>query len=523
MKLHKLFTKYVIKTFLTEDKKGEYVALVIDEQFMESAANELKLTLDKLIIGLRTELYSADYNTSLNLDLALTIISLQLYAASKCETDEEYSANAYNPRLCEIMDCNSSSLWHWYQKNQEKIWTVFYKWCRNNNFSIQECRTRNYKNKYVQYPLELAKYLLNREDLKYVASIFNKYKLEPTENIFYSDFWRILDIRLDFRGLTNHIQKVFDAVYKDTNCYDIVQSQIYNHYIIWDNKYIDPYKQRTERLSLKEKYKLHLSDKNKNYKIDIRKDDGSRVNCFQIESISTQQIKNYYSFKRKGVIIFQMCDNGDLNYWDETRLIEDKNTSGIAILFNNSLRNKFYEANVLFYSQDITLYKFKYNHLTKEFYSNGEKAYALLDGLKVSRNTYLLEGRPIWRIYNDCEYLVNGKAHSITKGDHILDLPVGEHILKFPKSRDIKITIIPPSKRTIEWPNKQTWEVNKKNKIWGPSIIKTGIIGLNFGFYSKTSNSKSALQTWIKLNQSKKIKPKSNTTSKQLKSINKYE
>lgn len=524
MSLYKSFSKYVIETFLTDDKKFEYVSLIIDEQFIENAATKIKVTPKELIESLRADLYSEYPKVVSDINFVLATISLQLYAASICEKDGECSANAYNPRLCEILNCNTAYLQSWYRNNQTSIWMAFYKWCRSQNFQVRECLPRNYKNKYVQYPLELAKYLLNREDLKYIASQFKGCGLEPDEDIYYSDFWKVLNVKRDFRELNNHIKKVFDAAYIDTNKYDIVKSQIYNYYLVWDGEYIDPDEQRIQKVKFKEFYNLHLSDKDDNYRIDIRKDDDSRIDCFKIDLKLIQKLKDYYSFKREGLIIFQKCSYGDLNYWDETRFIEKKDSMGIAMVFDNSQRTRFYNAKILFQIQNIVLYKFKYGELTSNFYSDDEKSYMLLDGLKVSRNTYLIGGDPIWRINKDCEYLINGKTHSITKGDHILDLAEGDYVVKFPKSREVKIKIIAPREKTVGWTDKQSyWEINRKDSIWKPSVVDVGIIGLNFACYLKTTKTQLSLLNWVRLHQGGTIKSTSNITLKLLNNINKYE
>lgn len=524
MNCNKLFAEYVIETFLTNDKKGEFAALVIDEQFIESTASKLNITPNELVESLRKHAYYRYYSTNTDFSVTIAAIALQLYAASKRQTDDEYSAEAYNPRLCEILRCDISYLQSWYRDNQTSIWQEFYKWCRNHNFQVQECLPRENKNKYIQYPLELARYLLNRDDLKYIASIFKKYRLEPYEDIFYSDFWKILDIRFDFRRLNSHIPKVFDAVYQDTNNYDIVKSQIYNYYLTWNGDNIDFESLRTQRAKSKDSYNLHLSDKDGTYRIDVRKDDDSKVAGFQLDLNLIQDLEGYYSFRREGIIIFQRDYNGDLNYWDETRFIEDKDSIGMAVVFNNSQRIKFYGSNVLFRYRDIAVYEIRYNHLMSEFYSDGEKSYTLLGGLRVSRNTYLVGGDPIWRVLKDCDCLIDGNTHSIEKGDHIFDLEEGDHIIKFPKSRNIKITITPTRKRTDEWINKRCkWEVDRKHDLWRSSETDFGIVGLNFECYSKTNNQCSPLQNWMKLHQNVSIKPTRNIALKLLKNINKYE
>ncbi len=518
MKLYKLFSKYVTDTFLTADKKGEFASLVIDEQFMEDAASKFNTMLDEFVKDLSEELFYRFTNINTDIDYVIAVVAIQLYAASKCETDEDYSANAYNPRLCEIINCELGFLQNWYKDNQEKIWRTFYTWCYNNSFIVRECPPRDRKNKYVQYPMELAKYSLNRDDLKYTASLFNQYKLLPYENVFYSDFWRILDIR-DFTRLNNHISKVFDAVFEDTHSYDILQSQIYNHFLVWDGEYIDPYEQRTNKIRYRNLFQIHLSDKDNKYRIDVRKEDGSKVSSFQIDSIFVKELSKYYSFKRDGVIIFQKSEAGDFNYWDETRLIDNKEDRGIAIVLQNSQQDKFYDAIPVFYSRDIVIYEFNYNDLTKEFYSNEDEIYTLIGGLKIKRNRYLIGGEPILRVHKDCVFLIDSIPCPVTKGDYDIELSEGEHIIKFPQSRELKLTIESSSLENIEWSNKFCkWELERLI----PKVNKEGVLGLDFAQYSRNDKSQSTLRVWAKLHHKEKLNSANNISLRLLNNINKY-
>ncbi|MBF0649267.1 hypothetical protein IR083_10585 [Dysgonomonas sp. GY75] len=524
MKTYELFTRYVIDTFLTHDKKDEFASLVIDEQFMESAANKIEVSRDSLVKNLCLELFIPCDNPIRDIDSIVAIVALQLYAASKCESDGEYSVNAYNPRLCEIINCDIGYLQSWYRDNQEKVWGKFYEWCADNGFIVRECQPRPYKNRFIQYPLELAKYLLNREDMKYITSVFNRYKLQPYENIFYSDFWNIINIRFDFRQLNNHIQKVFDSVFEDTENYDIVKSQVYNHFLVWGGEYIDTYELRIKKTKSKERFQIHLSDKNDIYRIDIRKEDRSKITNFQIDSTFYQELDKYYSYKRDGIIIFQKDSDGDLNYWDETRFIGDKNESGLAIVSNNFQRSKFYGATPVFYYRDIVIYEFKYNELTKEFYSSGEQIFEFIGGLRISRGIYLIGGEPILRVHKDCTYLMNGKTQSVVKGDYHLVLPEGEYSFKFPKSRELKITMQSPSNKSILWSEVFCkWEIKKKEKKWLPVENAEGIIGLNFEPYSKSNIQNSALKKWVKAVQNEKVDFGNNVSLKLLNNTNKYE
>ena len=289
--------------------------------------------------------------------------------------------------------------------------------------------------------------------------------------------------------------------------------------MVWDGEYIDPYEQRTNKIRYRNLFQIHLSDKDNKYRIDVRKEDGSKVSSFQIDSIFVKELSKYYSFKRDGVIIFQKSEAGDFNYWDETRLIDNKEDRGIAIVLQNSQQDKFYDAIPVFYSRDIVIYEFNYNDLTKEFYSNEDEIYTLIGGLKIKRNRYLIGGEPILRVHKDCVFLIDSIPCPVTKGDYDIELSEGEHIIKFPQSRELKLTIESSSLENIEWSNKFCkWELERLI----PKVNKEGVLGLDFAQYSRNDKSQSTLRVWAKLHHKEKLNSANNISLRLLNNINKY-
>lgn len=518
MKIYKKFSKYIINSFFTNDKKNEFASVIIDKQYMEEVAHQMELSKDFLIEQLCLQLFILNHNLTKDIDAIISIVALQLYAASECESDGQYTAAAYNPRLCKIINYKINDLQTWYSKNQEGVWKCFYKWCTDNNFIVHKCQPKDGKNKHIQYPLELANYCFNREDFKHIVSVFNRNNIQPNEDIFYNDFWSVIDIKIDFQKLNKHIQTVFDSVLEDTHNYDIVKTQIYNHYLVWDGEDIISSENSTKKA--KELYQIHLSDKNKEYKIDIRKKDGSKVTNFLIGPCFSKELSKYYSYKRSDIIIFQRDGDGDPNYWDETRFITNKEESGLAIVFNNSLSYKFHDAHAVFHSRNLVIYEFRYNDQTKKYYSDSEQVFEFVGGLRVTHGTYLVGGEPILRLREECTYLMNGEVQTNKKGDYLLPMSVGIHSFKFPKSRELKIRIVPQSNRRIKWDNTFCkWDITQ----WMPSTIEEGIVGLDFSHHSKADEPSSILEQWAKAHKDERIYPKNNVSLILLNNINKYE
>lgn len=516
MEILQQFSNYIINTFFTYDKKGESVSVVIDKQLMEDIALKMGTSRKHLVKQLSLLLFNHNFNSKKSIDSVISIVALQLYAASECESDNQYTVAAYNPRLCEIINLEINHLQAWYRNNQEDIWKYFYQWCKNNHFDIQTCQPKEGKNKYIQYPLELANHCLNREDFKYITSLFNKYGLQPNEDISYNDFWKVIRDR-DFQSGNKHIQTVFNAVFKDTKSYEIVKYQIYNFYTTWNGEYFSLMEGITQKS--KDKFQIHLSNKDEEYRIDIRCEDGSKIVDFLISPNFREEISQYYSYKRSDTIIFQQDIDGDPNYWDETRFIRSKNEIGLALVFNGSNSHHFYNANIVFHSRNLAIYELKFNNRTKEYYSDNQQSFEFIGGLKLAHNTYLVEGEPILRLLKDNTYIMDGEVHIKKKGDHPLTMSIGIHTFKFHRSKELKIRIIPQTNKQAKWDNTfQKWDI----KRWMPSIIENGIVGLDFSQYA-IKKPVPILKQWTKCHNNKRISPENNISLILLDNINKYE
>ena len=533
MELYQKFAGEVISSFLSEDKRGEFVSLVIDEQFMDETESKIGATRDSIIQSIyRVLSYTYNYRSA-NVEFPIAMVAIQLYAASIMtdNPNKKYTVRAYYKHINDLFggeDCRNWLIKNDYNNitNQDKLWECFFNWCDSRNLLIANRKslipapyeiTRN-----TQYPLTLARYTFNREDLKYISCIFHKNKILVGEDIRYTDFWKLFDVRWSFKSLSNHTTKVFESIYTDTHSYDIAKSQIYNHFLTWNGEYKEPYTSKSRvAVSLNDK-QISVSNKSGIYELYVRNNETETL----IEKISVDRklqssLKTHYRFKRDGIILFQQ-NKGYLNVWDETRYIEDQSTSGLAIVFGSSYR--FRNATQLHYCDNVYLYEFDYNNQTKEFYSEEPKIYELIGGLRVGRQTYLTNGAPVLRLYRDSFYLLNGKTVNQVQGDHCLDLDEGEHILKFQRRMELKITIVPPSIKKRDWADKFCkWELNRKEFRWTPRRDIDGVIGLNYHRYSTSLNSQSVLQRWAKAHQREIINNDNNIALKLLNNQNRYE
>lgn len=525
MKLFHKFAGEVISSFLSDDKRGEFVSLVIDKQFMDDVALRLGVAKQDIIEHLSAELFSSYRSYPLDDYSVISIVAFQLYAASKCVTDDGgYSANAYNPRLYELISKDNQYLQKWYNNYQDAAWAYFYRFCSDKGFVVKQCSPRPYeKGRFVQYPLNLAKHTFNREDLKYISYIFHNNKVYVDEDIRYIDFWKLFDIKWAFANLSNHCTRVLESIYADTRSYDIAKSQIYSHFLVWDGEYKEPFSSQSRITSTPNDKQISISNKSGIYEVYVRnRETEELINKITIDRNISISLNAHYKLKRDSIIIFQQ-NNDYPNVWNETRYIESRDTRGLAIVINKPYL--FGRATRIYCCENVCLYEFDYNEQTHKYYSDESQTYELIGGLKIARQTYLSNGAPILRLHRDSYYLLNRKTVNQAKGDHLLDLDEGEYTLKFQRRRELKITIVPPSKIVKEWnDNFCKWELLRRESLWTPRIGTEGIVGVDYSKYSSIIfHSQPILSRWVKAHQGEIVKGNNNTVLKLLNNRNKYE
>jgi hypothetical protein len=524
MELYHRFAREVISSFLSDDKRGEFVSLVIDDLFMSNVATILGVETQSILAHLRAELFNCYRFFPLDDYSVISIVAYQLYAASTCVTDEGgYSANAYNPRLFALISEDNQYLEKWYKNYQDAVWAYFYRFCSNNGFVIKQCSPRpNQKGRFVQYPLSLAKHTFNREDFKYISYVFQKAKVYMDEDIRYTDFWKLFDIGRSFSNLSNHCTRILESIYADTHSYDIAKSQIYNHFLTWNGEYKDPLSSRSRITATPNDKQISISNKSGIYEVYVRnRETEELINKITINRNILTSLNAHYKLKRDGLIVFQQ-NNDYPNVWNETRYIESRDTRGLAIVINKPYQLGC--ATQIYCCDNVCLYEFGYNEQTRKYYSDESQTYELIGGLKIARQIYLSNGAPILRLHCDSYYLLNNKTVNQTKGDHFLDLGEGEYTFKFQRRREFRITIVPPSPSTKEWSDKFCkWELSRKKYIWASRRDIEGIVGLDYRIYSATSNLPPILQRWVKAHQGEIVNDNKNVILKSLNSQNRHE
>ena len=198
-------------------------------------------TLRNVPISGKECLKSSGFNTQgvhggqgLRIPSCFGIIAIQLLAASSRHDDEFYTANAYNPRLANLLGIKENNLQQKYSSAQKEIYRVFKIWCEENNFIITFSDT---KGKYVCYPLSLA--LLHRKDLDSLHYCFASGNFQPKNEIFFDDFQK------NFSHLLGIIKRFAPAVarkYERAEGWrkNAIDKQIYTELLNWDGTYVSP-------------------------------------------------------------------------------------------------------------------------------------------------------------------------------------------------------------------------------------------------------------------------------------------
>ena len=185
---------YVRKYFFTDEKKGEYVYPIIDSSFINQYCHYAGLEKSNFLLSLGHDkaVFLTDDSP---IEVVLGIIAIQLYAASKMENADGFTAANYRQRICECLGIDTSDWQNWVKDNQDYVWSRYYAWCEDESFLIDNpCRSREGKDRYVQYPKVHSAQVLNREDLKRFAAEFIAKGIVPNEDLSQDELWNIPQI-----------------------------------------------------------------------------------------------------------------------------------------------------------------------------------------------------------------------------------------------------------------------------------------------------------------------------------------
>lgn len=280
--------RFIQKYIFTNEQKGEEVFPLIDDYFIQLFCDHNSITINDFIHAIqRVRINNISAYSSI--EEILGFIGIQLYAASKMESANGYSAANYRDRICsmELLNIDLVEWQTWVKDNQDAIWRRYYNWCESSGFIIvNKCTPKLGKDRYVQYPKVHANLILNREDLKSIANLFVEERLNPHEDIQEKDFWKIIKY--------NHFHSYYSLraqnILRENR--DIANKQIYQYYLIWDGRFIEYC--RTKKLK-EYNNELYLHFSGREIKLEII-ENNSRHLKYQVSlsAFSNSQISEYY-------------------------------------------------------------------------------------------------------------------------------------------------------------------------------------------------------------------------------------
>lgn len=468
------FCKYVDETIFSDEKRGEVVAFVVDQNFIDDFCREFKTTEEKLMTSAMYSLHSAAYNAF----LAKGMIAIQVFAATKRANSDGITERNYRDRLSELIFYNTGELQRWMSDYQDQMWATFYRWCDCNDFLVsRKCKPGYGYGRYVQYPLQEALRVFTTEALLNFARAFVDNGLTPEDDYACNTFWEIVT----WRQLASYIDSEnARRIYYDPKFTDDAKQQIYNFFLRWDGEYRTAnYSESKKRVSTSGNI-LYLTDDYDSFEIR----DASQKLLSSYSAASTQyhmitNTKNRIPKRYSGIFIFKR--NADYEIWEEVRYLEEGET-GIAVLFpqESNMAYAFRNCPVL-----VTMPRLKIVRLSQEtgpsIYFTEKKTCYLEGGLKIGKNQYLLGAAPI---------LVREVATS-ARIDHeplkdegervnLNFLDSGPHIISIPGKKSIHFELIASNPFEPEWSIKNhKWEVVRSSAIWRDSQKEDGVSGMD--------------------------------------------
>lgn len=459
-----LFCKYVDETIFSDEKKGEVVAFIVDQTYINDFRKIYQVEEKDLLNAARLFLNRVTTNSR----YARGMIAIQVFAATKRANSGGFTERNYNDRLVDLLFYDTGELQRWYSNYQDDMWRLFYAWCDSNNFQVsRKCYPFAGLGRYVQYPLQEARRVFTTEALLNFARAFVDNKLTPEDDFSYKTFWNLITWRELARYIDSENAR---RIFNDHEYRSDAKQQIYNLFLRWDGEYrIANNSERKKRVS-SDGNVLYLSQELDC--VDIRDANNSLIASYPLASLKYGTLtngNNHLAIRNKGVFFFKY--DKDYQIWEETRFVESGEV-GIAMVFPDStpLAYGFRNCELLLQCPCVKLYRIT-EDTAPEFCFTERRTCYLEGGLKVGRNMYLVGGAPF--LIRENMEPVRVDKEPIDNNDErtcLNYLKAGTHVVSIPGRKSIRFELVEPVVENVEWNSKfAQWSINKKNILWQSS------------------------------------------------------
>lgn len=459
-----LFCKHVDETIFSDEKKGEVVAFIVDQTYINDFRKIYQVEEKDLLNAARLFLNRVTTNSR----YARGMIAIQVFAATKRANSGGFTERNYNDRLVDLLFYDTGELQRWYSNYQDDMWRLFYAWCDSNNFQVsRKCYPFAGLGRYVQYPLQEARRVFTTEALLNFARAFVDNKLTPEDDFSYKTFWNLITWRELARYIDSENAR---RIFNDHEYRSDAKQQIYNFFLRWDGEYrIANNSERKKRVS-SDGNVLYLSQELDC--VDIRDANNSLIASYPLASLKYGTLtngNNHLAIRNKGVFFFKY--DKDYQIWEETRFVESGEV-GIAMVFPDStpLAYGFRNCELLLQCPCVKLYRIT-EDTAPEFCFTERRTCYLEGGLKVGRNMYLVGGAPF--LIRENMEPVRVDKEPIDNNDErtcLNYLKAGTHVVSIPGRKSIRFELVEPVVENVEWNSKfAQWSINKKNILWQSS------------------------------------------------------
>lgn len=469
------FCTYVDEQIFPFENKGEVIAFIVDQTFIDDFCKEKHTTENELLADARSRRYAIARNAFLTKGM----IALQVFAATKRANSDGITERNYRDRLDDLLFHDIGELQRWMSDCQDTMWKTFYDWCDANGFRVsRKCKPGYGTGRYVQYPLQEAFRVFTTEALLNFARAFVDNHLTPEDDLSYNTFWDIIS----WRSLSRYIDSNnASRIYFNPSYTEDAQQQIYNFFLRWDGEYrIRNGSEAKKRVASSGNIVYLSADYDA---LEIREENGKLLSTFALTSLRYQALvntKNRIPIRRQGIFLFKW--DGIYQIWQECHYLEE-GESGIALVFPDETNwsYSFLACPVLVTCPKLRIYRLSPDS-TPHFLLTERKTCYLEGGLKVGRDTYLAGAAPFLVREQNEQVRIDKELIDVAENRiNLRGLDIGEHVINVPGRKPIRFEIVAPFVHSPQWgANYQKWDIDAKKAAWGMAQIENGVSGMDF-------------------------------------------
>ena len=495
-KIYSRLGKFIKDFYFSHETVGTEIFPSIDTSLIKMFCSGEGISMEQFIQYIqRISLSSIHWQYSVTEMLGL--IGIQLFSASKMENSNGLSSGNYRDRICSkaILNIDVNDWQTWAQSNQDNLWAKYYSWCAIHGFIlVNKCKPFEGKDRYVQYPKVHSSNTLNREDLKRIAALFVQKGLSPTEDLSEKEFWRLIGKYHNESYYSNRAKRILE---EDR---PLANKQIFQYYLTWDGEYVDPYSNKLKKEDAQ--FQLFLYHNLDGWSIDVYNNITNTIDKqIPLEGFKYDlHIKSYHVLSKRDCLLFKPTDEYD-NYWEECRYLTNKEDVGMALFYRYSAFKKYQSKDVVGAFDNYVLVKIDSNNYP-QLYSE-DRPYSLYGGMKVLPNTYILGAPPVLILHQSISFWIDGAKQEGKKGQIILHLTEGKHVLSIRGYKPIIINMMQVSPIVHAWGDNKKWEIKRStdNPLWIASTDNGNILGLDYEMFSSyrfKTPEKSKLSEWCR-------------------------